>query len=222
MPKSNSKTHATDPQVDAYFNDLKTWRDELLELRSIVLDSPLVEVYKWRSACYAYDGKNVAILGAFKDYCSLSFFKGALLSDPKRLLDKPGENTQSGRLIRFTSVKEITAQEPVLKNYLAEAIENEKAGRKVEFSESKKLTIPDALQQKFDDDATFEQAFLDLTPGRQRAYIMFIDAAKQAKTKVARIEKYEPRIRDGKGMNDCVCGLSKRMPGCDGSHNLKK
>ena len=64
----------------------------------------------------------------------------------------------------------------------------------------------------------FKDAFYALTPGRQRGYLLHFSSAKQPQTRINRIEKYMDRIFNGKGFQDCVCGHSKRMPNCDGSH----
>jgi hypothetical protein len=66
------------------------------------------------------------------------------------------------------------------------------------------------------------QAFETLTPGRQRAYLLYFSGAKQSKSRAARVEKYIPRILSGKGIRDCTCGLSKKLPYCDGSHKQLK
>ncbi len=206
------------PEVDTFLKRAKKWHEEMGALRHILLNTPLIEEIKWRMPCYTLNTKNVVMIAGFKDYCALSFFKGALLKDPKGILRKPGENTQSGRLIRFTSVQEINDLEPVLAAYLAEAMAIEKAGLKVDTSKHTERDYPEELQNMLDANPALNAAFEGLTPGRKRAYVMHIAAAKQSKTRVARIEKYVPRMLDGKGMHDCTCGLSKRMPNCDGSH----
>jgi len=206
------------PEVDMFLKRAKKWHEEMGALRHILLNTPLIEEIKWRMPCYTLNTKNVVMIAGFKDYCALSFFKGALLKDPKGILRKPGENTQSGRLIRFTSVQEINDLEPVLAAYLAEAMAIEKAGLKVDTSKHTERDYPEELQNMLDANPALNAAFEGLTPGRKRAYVMHIAAAKQSKTRVARIEKYVPRMLDGKGMHDCTCGLSKRMPNCDGSH----
>ena len=61
-----------------------------------------------------------------------------------------------------------------------------------------------------------------LTPGRKRGYLLYFSAGKQSQTRVSRIEKSIPKIMNGKGLNDCTCGLSKKMPNCDGSHKQLK
>ncbi|WP_144996202.1 DUF1801 domain-containing protein [Polystyrenella longa] len=212
----------TNTQVDEYLHNLREWQDELKHLRRILLTCPLTEEFKWRSPCYTSEKKNIVILGGFKDSCVLSFFKGSLLKDPEGILTKPGENTREGRVIRFTSVCEIAELEPTLRAYIDEAIEAEKAGLTVGLKEDRELKYPEELLAELDESPELKIAFESLTPGRQRAYLMFFNAAKQSKTKTARIEKYRERILDGKGINDCTCGLSQKMPQCDGSHNSLK
>lgn len=206
------------PKVDLYFDELQKWKPELEKLRMILLDCMLTEELKWGSPCYSFQKKNVILLGSFKDNCVISFIKGVLLSDPKGILIKPGENSQSARVIRFTNLKEIIKLEPVIKAYIFETIENEKAGAKVELKKTSEYTIPEELEFKFKKSAALKKAFNALTPGRQRGYLLFFTAAKQSETRITRIEKYTDRILKGIGINDCVCGLSKKMPSCDGSH----
>lgn len=212
----------TDSDVDYYFSQLKQWRPELEKLRTIALGCGLVEQYKWRQPCYTSGGKNVVILGEFKDSCTISFFKGALLKDPAGVLTKPSENTQAARVIRFTALNEVKKLAPTINGYLHEAIENERAGLKLEPVGDAQLELPAELLDRFVADPKLHAAFDSLTPGRQRAYAMHFAAAKQSKTRTARIDKFAPRILDGKGLNDCVCGLTNKPPGCDGSHNAKK
>ena len=179
-----------------------TWPMELRHLRRIVLESGLTEERKWGVPCYTFESSNVAVVAAFKEYCSLSFFKGALLQDAAKILCKPGENTQSARLIRFTSVNEVLEMEPVLKEYIKDAIDVERKGLKVDFSAKSKLELPEELQLKFEEMPELEAAFMALTPGRQRGYLLHFSAAKQSKTRSTRIEKCTQQILDGKGFHD--------------------
>ena len=206
------------PEIDAYIKDAEQWQPELKQLRKIVLNCGLTEELKWRAPCYTLDGKNVAMIAGFKEYCVLSFFKGALLKDPAGILQKPGENTQAARVIRFTGLAEIKEQESTLKAYVEQAMEVEQAGLTVKKESNKKLDLPAELLDRFEQSPDFQAAFEALTPGRQRGYVMYFASAKQSQTRVNRIEKYRQQILDGKGMNDCTCGLSKKLPTCDGSH----
>jgi uncharacterized protein YdeI (YjbR/CyaY-like superfamily) len=206
------------PKVDAFLLNAKKWREELTILRSIVMDSGLGEELKWGAPCYVHEQANVIIIHGFKDYFALMFFKGALMEDPQDLLRKPGENTQSGRQIRMTSMDEMLGQEEVLRAYIQNAIAVEKAGEKIVVKKTEEYPVPSELEESFAANSDLQQAFFGLTPGRQRAYLLHFAEAKQSATRKARIEKYTSRILKGKGILDCWCGLSKRMPACDGSH----
>ncbi len=206
------------PLVDAYISQSQSWQPEMTTLRSLLLECGLTEDFKWRVPCYTHNGKNVVLIGKFKEYCTLSFLKGVLIKDTNNILVLPGEHSQSVKMAKFTSIQEIQNITTTLKAYIFEAIEIEKAGLKIPATKSKILDYPDELVAKMEADSNFKTAFEKLTPGRQRGYNMFFTAAKQSKTRITRIEKYEDRILKGFGINDCVCGHSKRMPGCDGSH----
>jgi len=177
------------------------WNRELKALRAIVLDCGLTEEIKWNMPCYTFQKHNVLMMAAFKEYCSLSFFKGALLNDTNYILQQPGENSQAVRQLRFTDVKQIRKLESIIKTYVYEAIEVEKAGLKIKFKKNRE-PVPEELETKFREFPTLKTAFERLTPGRQRAYILFFSSAKQTKTREARIEKHIQQILKGKGLND--------------------
>jgi uncharacterized protein YdeI (YjbR/CyaY-like superfamily) len=190
------------PKVDEYLSKANKWQEEMEKLRMIILDCPLNEELKWGKPCYTFQKSNIVIIQGFKEYCALMFFKGALLNDPDKILKKTGENTQAGRQIRFNNVQEIVGMEPILKAYIYEAIEVEKAGLKVNFKKTSEFIMPEEFQRKLDEIPALKTAFDALTPGRQRAYILYFSAPKQSKTRESRIEKYMRQILNGKGLND--------------------
>ena len=192
----------TDPAVDAYFEEAARWRDELAKLRTILRGTPLVEELKWLQPCYTLEGKNVLLIHALKDACALAFLKGALLEDAHCLLTKPGENTQAGRWMKFSSVEELADRATIIRNYVFEAIEVERAGLEVSYKQTSDYEVPKELQTKLDADLAFKAAFNALTPGRQRGYLLHFSAPKQSKTRASRIEKWTPQILVGKGMHD--------------------
>ncbi|WP_299365926.1 DUF1801 domain-containing protein [Winogradskyella sp.] len=206
------------PNVTTYIESLDQWQDELSQLRKTILSCNLKEEYKWMRPCYTIDGKNIVLIHEFKDYCAISFFKGALLKDHKSILVKPTENSQAGRQIRFTSLEEINKIKTSLKNYIFEAIAIENLGLKVAYKTISEYEIPEELLEIFEEDIEFKKAFNALTPGRQKGYLLHFTKPKQSKTRLARIKKNRQRIFDGFGLTDCTCGLSKRKPNCDGSH----
>jgi uncharacterized protein YdeI (YjbR/CyaY-like superfamily) len=190
------------PKVDFYFNKAKSWHKELEQLRTIVLDCGLSEELKWGVPTYTFNKRNIVLLHVFKEYCAILFFKGALLNDANGILVQQTKNTQATRQIRFTNVRQIVEMERDLKSYIFEAIEVEKAGLKVNFKKSTEFIIPEEFQNKLNTIPALKNTFYTLTPGRQRAYILYFSAAKQAKTREARVEKCMPKILDGKGLDD--------------------
>src|SRR5581483_8561609 len=179
----------------------KKWQKETDKLRKIALDCFLTEELKWSKPCFTFQKKNVAIVIPLRDSCALSFFKGALLRDSKGILERVGEHTQAGRWIKVTSVKEITALQSTLRDYLYEAIELEESGRKVKLKNPADYAIPEELQTLLDNDALLATAFNALTPGRRKSYIFHISSAKQAKTRAARATRCVPMILSGRGFN---------------------
>jgi uncharacterized protein YdeI (YjbR/CyaY-like superfamily) len=190
------------PKVNWYFDKAEKWQEEIRELRRIVLDCHLVEELKWGCPCYTFEDSNIVLIHVFKDYCAVLFFKGALLKDPKGLLIQQTENLQAARQMRFTSVQEIKKLEPALKAYIFEAVELKEAGVKVDLKKTTEYKVPEEFQRKLDELPGLKTAFEALTPGRQRGYLLHFSAAKQSKTREARVEKYIPQILDGKGLDD--------------------
>jgi uncharacterized protein YdeI (YjbR/CyaY-like superfamily) len=196
------KKNRMNPRVDAYLSKAAPWREEIKKLRRIILGFPLTEELKWSKPCYSFQNSNVVIIIPLKETCALMFCKGALLKDARGILGKPGENTQSGRWIKFTSVREITKIATTLKAYLHEAIEAEKAGLQVKFKKTSEYKVPEEFQKQLDSNRALKTAFAALTPGRQRAYLLYFSAAKQSKTRASRVEKCLRQILNGKGLND--------------------
>lgn len=190
------------PKVDWFFEKEEKWKNEVAEMRKIALDCHLTEDLKWGCPCYTYEKKNIVLIHVFKEYCAFLFFKGALMKDPKKMLIQQTENVQSARQIRFTDLKEIKALASDLKQYIFQAVEVEESGVKVELKKTKEYPVPEELTAKFKKDPVLEKAFGELTPGRQRAYILHFSQPKQAATRESRIEKSIPSILEGKGLNE--------------------
>jgi uncharacterized protein YdeI (YjbR/CyaY-like superfamily) len=190
------------PKIDSFFERPDKWQQEFKILRAIILDCGLTEEYKWMHPCYTIEGGNVVIIQGFKEYCALLFVKGALLKDPGGILIQQTENVQAARQVRFTNVQEISKLESTLKEYIREAADAEKAGLKVEYKQTTEFPTPEEFINKLESVPGLQEAFEGLTPGRQRAYLLYFSAAKQPQTREARIEKYIPQILKGKGLND--------------------
>lgn len=190
------------PKVDFYFDKFEKWQKTLLEMRKIALDCGLVEELKWGCPCYTLNGKNVMLIHVFKEYCAYLFFKGALLSDPDSILIQQTKNVQATRQARFTDAKQVVLYKTGLKACIFEAIEVERAGLKVQLKKTADYAVPEEFRQKLSADRALKKAFEALTPGRQRAYLFHFSQAKQSKTRAARVEKYIPKILEGRGLDD--------------------
>ena len=178
------------------------WHEELTSLRAILLEVGLQENIRWSQPVYSAGGQNVVIIFAFRAYFGLGFMKGALLDDPQGLLVFSGPNSQSAKQLRFENAEEIVAQKDLIKQYLHNAIKVTKSGQRVAFDAKHNLEFPEELLERFDEDPDFHDAFMALTPGRQRGYNLFFTGAKQSATRIARIEKYYGDIMEGLGIHD--------------------
>ena len=175
-------------KVDFYFNKPK-WQEEISKLRTIVLACGLTEELKWGCPCYSLGKSNIVLIHVFKEYCALLFFKGALLNDTDGILIQQTKNVQAARQIRFTNVGEIVTKKAILKAYVYQAIEVEKAGLKVDLKKTTEFTMPVEFKTQLNKKPALKKAFAALTPGRQRAYLLYFAAPKQAKTRDTRVEK---------------------------------
>lgn len=206
------------PQVDKYLLDgcmrckygatpmckVNSWKAELELLRQIVLKTELTEEIKWGIPVYTLNGKNIVSVSALKASANISFFKGVLLADKYKILEQQG-NLQSDRLVKFTNIKDIEKVKDILQSYIKEAISIEKSGKKVAFKKNPE-PVPLELEQAFEADSIFKEAFNALTSGRQRGYIIYFSQPKQASTRAGRIEKYKEQILNGIGLHDTYKG----------------
>ncbi len=177
------------------------WGAEIAKMRQVLARLAMTEECKWGKPTYTVEGKNIVIMQGLKEYFALGFFQGALLKDPQKLLVQLG-HVRAGRVMKFTSVEEITAKAATIRAYVREAIAVEKAGLRVEWKKTSDMPIPEELTERFRKDPRFKRAFDALTPGRQRSYLYHFAAAKRAATRVARIEKAVPAIFEGRGLLD--------------------
>ena len=178
------------------------WAEELVLLRHLALDSGLCEEIKWGMPCYTVDQKNILIISAFKEYCAMTFHKGALLKDASGLLIQQTANVQAARQLRFTNPEQILQRETLIKDLIKQAIAAEQSGQQVAFKKTDAFEVVEEFQQRLREEPALKIAFEALTPGRQRGYLLHFSAAKQSSTRAARISKCLPMIMSGKGLNE--------------------
>ena len=177
------------------------WLDGLLALRRICRDAGLSEHAKWGHPCYMHAGRNIAILGAFREDFRLTFFNAALMRDPHGVLIGQGENSRHPDCFKFDDNAQVVASEAVIREYLAEAMGYAEQGIKPP-KEEYELELPEELVEALESDPELAQAFDRLTPGRQRSYVFALNSAKTSATRVSRIVKYRDKILAGKGALD--------------------
>ena len=178
------------------------WGNVLSQLRKIVLQSELKEEVKWSIPCYTFQNKNILSIAAFKEYCVISFFKGALLKDTSNSLSAPGENSQAFRYLKFTNAKEIKSKSKIILDLIQQAIAIEKDGKKIKFKPVSEFNIPPELEKLFTEKPSLKKSFNQLSPGRQKGYLLYFSQAKQSETRLNRILKSIPKIEEGIGLHD--------------------
>jgi uncharacterized protein YdeI (YjbR/CyaY-like superfamily) len=187
-------------EVDACIIKHSNWVELFEPARIIFLSLPLEETIKWGMPTYTYEGKNVLGMAGFKHHCAIWFHNGAFLQDAEnKLLNAQAGRTRGLRQWRFEQGDKLPAA--LVKSYAQEAIENERAGKAIKPQQSK-LAIPSELAAALNKSRALAQAFAKLSPGKQREFASHIGSAKQAATRLLRLEKSKPLILSGAGLND--------------------
>ncbi len=211
------------PSVDKYLVDgcmrckfggtenckVNNWKEALITLRKIVINTGLTETIKWGVPVYTHQNKNILMLGCLKAYAFISFFKGSLLNNTNNLLSQQG-NVQAARLIKVNDVDFIYKHQSIIERFIHEAIALEESGAKVSIVKNLE-PIPNELEEIFLKDPLFETAFKKLTLGRQRGYIIYFSQPKQSQNRLNRIEKYKQQILNGLGINDLYLHSKKNV-----------
>ncbi len=189
--------------VKEYIDSKESWREALLLLREIFLESELKESIKWGMPVYTLKNKNVAGFSAFKNHVGIWFYQGVFLKDPENTLVNAQEGVTKGlRQWRFKSVEEIRGSREMISKYLHEAADNQKKGRRIMPARDEKTEIPAELQQAFSEHQGLKEKFGALTPGKQREYAKYVSEAKRAATRQQRTKKIIPLILRGIGLNE--------------------
>jgi uncharacterized protein YdeI (YjbR/CyaY-like superfamily) len=187
--------------VEDYLARHRQWRDPLMKFRKILLKTELEESIKWGAPVYSLDGKNVVGLGAFKSYVGLWFFQGTFLKDEQKVLVNAQEGkTKAQRQLRYASEEEIDYD--LVESYVEEAIRNQKAGKEIRPDTNKPIEMPEELQQALNSDKELYSAFEKFTDGKKREFTDYIAQAKQQSTRIKRVEKVIPMVKNGIGLND--------------------
>lgn len=169
-----------------YLADITRWHNEAQALCALLEDEGLTGVIKWGAPCYMTAGRNVALIQRMKEYCALAFMRGALLDDPGNVLEQPGSH-RSLRQIRFRSPREVAALEPVIRDYIRRAIILTREDRRIAPQADGDIPMPAELEEALAADPALGSAFVALTPGRRRGWMLHVGTARKPATRTARI-----------------------------------
>ena len=185
---------------EEYFEQHLEYQSILYKLREILLSTELEEKMKWGIPTYCLDNKNVAGIGAFKGYAGIWFFNGVFLKDPSgKLINAQEGKTKGMRQWRFDTLEDL--DDAIVLSYIQEAIENQRQGKEVK-PEKKPLILPDELREALASDAGLSEAFEALKLTYKREFAEYIATAKRLETKLSRLDKIIPMIKEGTGLND--------------------
>ncbi len=190
--------------IEEYIDSIPTeWKSGVEKLRSLFLQTEVSEDLKWGIPHYNINGKKIAALGAFKSYFGIWFHQGVFLKDDSKVLYNANEGKTKGlRQWRFNDINEIS--DSLVIAYILEAIENQKLGKEIEVTKSSKtpFIIPEKLKIALEKDVNLNKAYNKLTPFKRKEYCEYIEEAKREGTKIGRLEKCIPMIKDNIGLND--------------------
>ncbi len=179
---------------------VRRWREVLDALRDTLLQTGLTETMKWGSPCYTDEGRNIVLLAALTDACTLGFVEGAGLDDPDGVLELPGPNSHRDRVLRVRSVDEARRLAPTIRRLVEGAVARRRAGEAP--APAPPLVLPDELSARLAADPALQAAFDALTPGRRRSHALHVGGAKAAATRARRAEACAPIILAGRGFNE--------------------
>ena len=188
-------------KLEAYYTKAHPFREGINFLREIALKTEAEEHFKWSIPVYTLNNKNVFGICKFKNHFGVWFFNGVFLKDPKKVLENAQDGKTKGmRHWKFQSLDEV--DEKIVLGYMKEALDNQKKGLEIKAEKTKEIEIPELLQSKLDSDSVLKSSFENFTPYKQKEFCEYIAEAKQEKTKLRRLEKILPMIKDGVGLND--------------------
>jgi len=188
-------------KLEAYYTKAHPFREGINFLREIALKTEAEEHFKWSIPVYTLNNKNVFGICKFKNHFGVWFFNGVFLKDPKKVLENAQDGKTKGmRHWKFQSMDEV--DEKIVLGYMKEALDNQKKGLEIKAEKTKEVEVPELLQSKLDSDSVLKSSFEKFTPYKQKEFCEYIAEAKQEKTKLRRLEKILPLIKEGVGLND--------------------
>jgi uncharacterized protein YdeI (YjbR/CyaY-like superfamily) len=176
----------------------------LIHLRNLVHQAcpEVSETIKWKFPVFEYNNSILCSMASFKQHCTFGFWKGAMLSDPHKVLNPVGDSAM-GQFGRLTHLSSLPSDEVIIA-YLREAmalteISDQPQAKKV--AEKKEVEVPAYFQDALLNNPKAKEVFDKFPPSHKKEYVMWITEAKTVATREKRIETALEWIAEGKQRN---------------------
>lgn len=160
------------------------------------------EGIKWGFPHFMTHGEILCNMAAFKQHCSLGFWKAAIMEDPNRLLTVM-DKAAMGHFGKIASLKDLPADKTLL-SYLREADRLNRDGIKVPSRPAagkKEPDIPPAFAAALQKNKAAGRHFSEASYSFRKEYIEWVAEAKTEATANKRIAQAVEWISEGKGRN---------------------
>ena len=187
----------TDPRVDAYIAKSNDFAKPILKrVREMVHTAcpDAEEKIKWGMPFFDYKGQMMCGMAAFKEHCSLVFWKASLIEG----VPKNGDKSR-GSFGRLTSAKDLPSKTQFTA-YIKAAMKLNDAGITVKRPKATKpeAKVPKELADALKQSTKATAVFKNFPPSHRREYCEWISEAKREETKTKRVAQAIEWIAEGK------------------------
>jgi uncharacterized protein YdeI (YjbR/CyaY-like superfamily) len=188
-----------DPRIDTYIARQRDFARPILEhLRKAVHAAcpEAEETLKWSAPAFAYKGKTLAMMAAFKQHATLSFWRGA------EVLGEDAQDGAMGQFGRLQSLADLPSEEKLaeLIRKTMEMIESGASQKRTAISKPE-VPVPEDFQTAMDADGRAAAAFRAFPPSCRREYVEWVVDAKRPGTREKRITQSVEWLTEGKKRN---------------------
>jgi uncharacterized protein YdeI (YjbR/CyaY-like superfamily) len=193
-----------DPRVDAYIAKSPAFAKPILTyLRDVIHEGcpAAVETIKWGTPTFDHMGIMVGI-AAFKQHCTLGFWKAPLLKLDGKPVSKEMESG-AGQFGKLTSIADLPTRGKLLK-LVKDAAKLNESGISIERKPrpaAKPVKVPPDLTKALQKSAKARAAFEAFAPSHKREYVQWIIEAKTDETRQRRLVTALEWIGEGKPRN---------------------
>lgn len=196
----------TEPQIDEYILKSADFAKPVFNhLRSIIHSAcpEVKETIKWSFPNFEYARSILCSMASFKQHCAFTFWLGAQMSDPYKILAGVGEKTSMGQLGQIKTIADLPSDE-IMTQYIKEATTLINKGIKKPVKEKvslKEPEIPGYLLSALQQNEIALKNFEKLSSSNKKEYLEWITEAKTEATRNKRITATIEWMQEGKSRN---------------------